>query len=199
MAANGIRNDAHLRLTLTRGENCPSRLGTTLIIIPEWQKPTKGATTYESTKGISLISGSQRRNSSGTYQSDASQVIILDSDGYVSEENSTVVFMADVAGTLVAPSRDNCLPGISRGAVIVLAEELGIPCEVRRVTLAELFHAEETFTTGRVGEITPVIKIDGRIIGNGSKGKLTKIFEDAFEDLPRKTDWFTELPPFSDT
>lgn len=75
LAANGMRDGAHMRLTLTRGEKYTSSMnpkfnvyGTTLIILPEW-KPTEGATTYDNTKGIALISSSQRRNSPSTVDS----------------------------------------------------------------------------------------------------------------------------------
>jgi protein-lysine N-methyltransferase EEF2KMT len=75
LAANGMRDGAHMRLTLTRGEKYTSSMnpkfnvyGTTLIILPEW-KPTEGATTYDNTNGISLISASQRRNSPSTVDS----------------------------------------------------------------------------------------------------------------------------------
>lgn len=75
LAANGMRDGAHMRLTLTRGEKCTSSMnpkfnvyGTTLIILPEW-KPTEGATTYDNTKGISLITSSLRRNSPSTCDS----------------------------------------------------------------------------------------------------------------------------------
>jgi branched-subunit amino acid aminotransferase/4-amino-4-deoxychorismate lyase len=75
LAANGMRDGAHMRLTLTRGEKCTSSMnpkfnvyGTTLIILPEW-KPTEGATTYDNKSGISLITASQRRNSPHTVDS----------------------------------------------------------------------------------------------------------------------------------
>lgn len=69
LAANGMRDGAHMRLTLTRGEKCTSSMnprfnvyGTTLIILPEW-KPTEGATTYDNTNGISLITAGVCRRS----------------------------------------------------------------------------------------------------------------------------------------
>jgi len=75
LAANGMRDGAHMRLTLTRGEKCTSSMnpkfnvyGTTLIVLAEW-KPPEGATTYDNTKGISLITASQRRNPPHTVDS----------------------------------------------------------------------------------------------------------------------------------
>lgn len=75
LAANGMRDGAHMRLTLTRGEKCTSSMnpqfnvyGTTLIILPEW-KPPCGATTYDNAKGIALITSTVRRNSPQTCDS----------------------------------------------------------------------------------------------------------------------------------
>jgi len=223
LAANGMRNDAHMRLTLTRGEKYTSSMnpafnvyGTTLIILPEW-KPTEGATTYDNTKGISLISASQRRNSPSTCDSKihhnnminnilpkiqanlagCADAIMLDLDGYVTETNATNIFMVDDEGVLLTPHGDHCLPGVTRGTVLVLAKELNIPHEVRRVSLAEFHAAEEVFTTGTMGELTPVTNIDGRVIGTGVRGAMTKRLQDAYKALPAKPEWSTEIPPFT--
>jgi branched-subunit amino acid aminotransferase/4-amino-4-deoxychorismate lyase len=99
----------------------------------------------------------------------AADAIMLDLEGYVSETNATNIFMVD-NGILLTPHADHCLPGITRETVIVLAKELGIPCEVRRVSLSEFHAADEVFTTGTMGELTPVTNIDGRVIGNGVRG-----------------------------
>jgi len=225
LAANGMRNDAHMRLTLTRGEKYTSSMnpvfnvyGTTLIILPEW-KPTEGATTYDNTKGISLISASQRRNSPSTCDSKihlnnminnilpkiqanlagCADAIMLDMDGYVSETNATNIFMVDDEGVLLTPHGDHCLPGVTRGTVLVLAKELGILSEVRRVSLAEFHAAEEVFTTGTMGELTPVTNIDGRVIGTGLRGAITKRLQDAYKALPAMPGWATEIPPFTES
>jgi branched-subunit amino acid aminotransferase/4-amino-4-deoxychorismate lyase len=83
----------------------------------------------------------------------AADAIMLDVDGYVSETNATNIFMVDDEGVLLTPHGDHCLPGITRDTVIALAKELGIPCDVRRVSLAEFHAAEEVFTTGTMGEL----------------------------------------------
>ena len=222
LAANGMRDGAHMRLTLTRGEKCTSSMnpkfnvyGTTLIILAEW-KPTEGATTYDNTKGISLITASTRRNSPSTVDSKihhnnminnilpkieanlahAADALMLDLDGFVSETNATNVFMVDDS-VLITPHADHCLPGITRETVINLAAELGIPCEVRRVSLAEFHSADEVFTTGTMGELTPVKMIDGRNIGTGQRGPVTARLQEAYKNT--LTRWSTELPPFAST
>jgi branched-chain amino acid aminotransferase group I len=222
LAANGMRDGAHMRLTLTRGEKCTSSMnpqfnvyGTTLIVLAEW-KATQGRTTYDNTKGISLISASLRRNSPNTVDSkihhnnminnilpkmqanlaNCADAIMLDVEGYVSETNATNIFMVDDEGTLLTPHGDHCLPGITRANVLLLAKELGLPHEVRRVSLAEFHAAEEVFTTGTMGELTPVTRIDGRVIGSGQRGPLTQRLQEAYQALPERPGWATALPPF---
>ena len=192
LAANGMRDNAHMRLTLTRGEKCTSSMnpnfnvyGTTLIILAEW-KPTEGQTTYDNSKGISLITSTVRRNSPSTCDSKihhnnminnilpkmqanlagVADALMLDLNGFVSETNATNVFMVE-DGVLLTPTADACLPGITRETVLFLAKELGIETVVRNISLAEFHAADEVFTTGTMGELTPVTMIDGRTIGNG--------------------------------
>eukprot|EP00957_Ditylum_brightwellii_P123148 9389859-Ditylum_brightwellii.AAC.1 len=95
--------------------------------------------------------------------------IMLDLEGYVSETNATNIFMVNEDDVLLTPHADYCLPGITRETVLLLASELGIATEVRRVSLAEFHAAEEVFTTGTMGELTPVTCIDGRVIGSGTR------------------------------
>ena len=124
---------------------------------------------------------------------------MLDIDGYVSETNATNIFMVDDDGTLLTPAADHCLPGITRGTVLELAKELGIPCDVRRISLAEFHAAEEVFTTGTMGELTPVTMIDGRVIGSGVVGPVTKRLQEAYSALPERPGWATIIPPFSES
>merc|ERR1712118_433113 len=105
----------------------------------------------------------------------------------------------DDEGTLLTPHGNNCLPGVTREAVLVLAEELGISFEARRISLAEIHGAEEVFTTGTMTELTPVTKIDGRIIGNGSRGEITKRLQNAYKELLDRPGWSTNIPPFTTT
>lgn len=221
LAANGMRDGAHMRLTLTRGEKCTSSMnpkfnvyGTTLIILPEW-KPTEGATTYDNTKGISLITAAVRRNPPSCVDSKihhnnlinnilpkiqanlagVADAIMLDLEGFVSETNATNIFMVD-NGVLLTPHADYCLPGITRETVLILAKEVSIPCEIRRVSLAEFHAADEVFTTGTMGELTPVTNIDGRVIGTGVRGEVTARLQEAYKELPERPGWATEIPPF---
>jgi len=221
LAANGMRDGAHIRLTLTRGEKCTSSMnpkfnvyGTTLIVLAEF-KPTEGATTYDNSKGISLITSSTRRNSPSTCDSKihhnnminnilpkiqanlsgAADAIMLDLDGFVSETNATNLFMVD-EGVLMTPHADHCLPGITRETLLILAKESDIPTVIRRITLAEFHSADEVFTTGTMGELTPVTMIDGRTIGTGSIGPVTVILQKVYSKAIDRQGWSTNIPDF---
>ncbi|GFH60717.1 hypothetical protein CTEN210_17193 [Chaetoceros tenuissimus] len=221
LAVNGMRDGAHMRLTLTRGEKYTSSMnpnfnvyGTTLIILAEW-KPSEGKTTYDNTKGISLITSAIRRNSPSTCDSKVhhnnminnilpkiqanlagvEDALMLDLDGFVSETNATNVFMVE-DGVLLTPHADACLPGITRATVLEIAKEIGIETEVRRISLAEFHAADEVFTTGTMGELTPVTLIDGRVIGEGVKGPITSRLQEVYKTLPERDGWSTPIPPF---
>lgn len=73
-------------------------------------------------------------------------------------------------GRLYTPYADACLPGITRQTVIDIAKSLGISIEEKRLSLTEFYIADEVFTTGTMGELTPVVTIDGRMIGNFEEG-----------------------------
>jgi protein-lysine N-methyltransferase EEF2KMT len=224
LAANGMRDGVHVRLSLSRGEKCTSSMnpkfnvyGSTLIIVPEW-KPVQGQTTYDNSQGISLFTASQRRNPPSTLDSKihhnnlinnilpkiqanfagCADALMLDVDGYVSETNATNIFMVDEDGTLCTPPADSCLPGITRQAVLTLAREAGMAVDVRRLSLAEFHSAAEVFTTGTMGELTPVVAIDGRIISTTGSGPVTRRLQQLYQTLPEREGWATPIPPFDE-
>ena len=107
---------------------------------------------------------------------------MLDIVGYVSETNATNVFIVR-AGELITPLPDHCLPGITRATVLQLVPGLGIAVAERRVSLSEVHSADEMFTTGTMGELTPVVCVDGRRIGDGGAGPVTRRLQDAYRTL----------------
>ncbi len=194
LEANGMRDGAHVRLTLTRGLKVTSgmspafnRLGPCLIVLAEWKPPVYAAT------GIRLITASVRRNSPQTLDSKihhnnllnnilakieanfagVDDAVMLDLHGFVSETNATNIF-AVKNGRLLTPRADSCLPGVTRRVVLEIAREEGIPATERNVSLSELYVAGEVFTTGTMGELAPVLEIDGRKIGPGGVGPMTE-------------------------
>ncbi len=194
LQANGMRDGAHVRLTLTRGEKVTSgmnprfnRSGCCLIVLAEWKPPVYG------NDGIRLITAATRRNGPQFLDSKihhnnllnnilacieanvagADGALMLDADGFVSETNDTNVFCVR-EGCVLTPHADSCLPGITRGRVLGLCRDDGIPARETRLSLTEFWTADEVFTTGTIGELTPVTEIDGRSIGAGSPGPVTR-------------------------
>jgi branched-chain amino acid aminotransferase len=76
-----------------------------------------------------------------------------------------------------------CLGGITRGHVLELCHENGIPAQERSFSLTEVYSAEEAFCTGTFGALTPVAEIDGRIIGNGKPGPMTRRLSRLYQRL----------------
>lgn len=163
--------------------------GCVLLVVAEF-KPVGNAATYDNNSGVKLITSALRRNSPSyldskihhcnmlnnilpkiqANQCGAADALMLDGDGYVSETNATNVFMVKDR-VVYTPTVDSCLPGVTRRTVIdivaTLYREGSMPQTVveRRLSLAEFHSADEVFTTGSMGELTPVVQIDGRNIG----------------------------------
>ncbi len=193
LRANGMRDGAHVRLTLTRGEKVTSgmsphfnRSGCTLIVLAEW----KGLVYDQS--GIRLVTSSIRRNSPQCVDSKihhnnlinnilakieanvagVDDALMLDLQGFVSETNATNVFTVR-RGHVCTPHADSCLPGITRETVIETCREHGIPLVEKNLSLTEVYTADEAFTTGTMGALAPVLEVDGRRIGAGARGPMT--------------------------
>ena len=107
--------------------------------------------------------------------------IMLDLNGFVSETNATNIFVIK-KGCLLTPHADSCLAGITRGIILKIAEENDIPVSERNISLSEVHSADEVFTTGTMGELAPVLKVDGRQIGVGCAGRLTQKLQALYKD-----------------
>ncbi len=203
LRANGMRDGAHIRLTLTRGEKVTSGMdprwnqsGPCLIVLAEWKAPVYAAA------GIRLVTSAIRRNPPFAIDSKihhnnlinnilakieanvagVDDALMLDHVGFVSETNATNVFLVR-RGVLLTPFADSCLPGITRGIVLELARAHGIPAAEKNLSLAEVWTAEEMFTTGTMGELSPVLEVDGRRIGAGEIGPLTRRLQALYAEL----------------
>ena len=76
-----------------------------------------------------------------------------------------------------------CMNGITRGNVIAICEQHGITCQQKNFSLFDVYGADEAFVTGSFGGLTPVIKVDGRTIGNGQYGELTRKLSELYSAL----------------
>ena len=125
------------------------------------------------------------------------EAIMLTGDGHVSEASSSNLFLVE-QGVLVTPqATDDVLVGITRDCVLALARERGLQVEVRRVDRSELLAADEAFLAGTGVQIAPVTEVDGRTIGGGGLGPVTRELQDAYLKVVRgETDeWQEWLTP----
>lgn len=214
LKANGMKDDTHIRLTLTRGEKVTSGMdprvntkGSCLIVLAEW-KPL----VYDNTAGIKVITSSMRRNNPqfldskihhnnllnnilAKIQANVAGVdaaLMLDHQGFVAELNDINLFMIK-DNVVYTPHADACLHGITRSLVIELCKANNISIEERNLSLTEFYTADEVFGTGTMGELTPVTEIDGRKITNLSGKSLLNELSEKFKMLIPK---YSEKLPF---
>lgn len=183
--ANGMTDETHVRLTLTRGEKVTSGMdprlnqnGSCLIVLAEW-KPL----VYDNERGIKVVSSAIRRNNPqfldskihhnnllnnilAKIQANVAGVdaaIMLDSNGFVAELNDVNLFLVK-DGVVFTPHADACLHGITRGLVMEVAKAQDMSVVEKNLSLVDFYSADEVFSTGTMGELTPVREIDGRPI-----------------------------------
>ncbi|MEE2942856.1 MAG: aminotransferase class IV [Verrucomicrobiota bacterium] len=201
LEANQMVDNAHIRLTLTRGVKFTSGMdprlntaGSTLIVLAEHKAPV-----YDKS-GLSLITSSVRRpppdvldpkiHHCNLIQSilakieanhaGADDALMLDYGGFVAETNATHLFIVD-NGTVITSRLVACPEGITREVVLALCQQNELSHEVRDFSLTEVYRAEEMFCTGTMGELAPVTKVDGRTIGNGEIGPITRSLSKLFD------------------
>jgi branched-chain amino acid aminotransferase len=126
------------------------------------------------------------------------EAILLNNKGEVSEGSGANVFLVR-NGTLVTNDIEaSILPGITRDSVLTIARDAGVPVEIRPMTLADLELADELFFSGTAVEITPIKEVDGRVVGDGKPGPVTKRLQDIFFDavhgrLPQYRSWLSPI------
>ncbi|MCA1798309.1 MAG: aminotransferase class IV [Xanthomonadaceae bacterium] len=202
LAANGMRDGVHIRLTLTRGVKYTSGMdprlntgGPTLIVVAEFKPPV-----YDKA-GVKLATVSVRRpppevvdqkiHSNNLLNSilakleatraGADDALMLDTRGFVAETNATHLFLVN-DGEVGTPDTIACPEGITRATVIELCERHGIPCRVRDIHVEEFKDADEVFCTGTMGELVAVTEIDDRRVGK-SAGPVTSRISGLFAEL----------------
>jgi branched-chain amino acid aminotransferase len=130
----------------------------------------------------------------------ADDAVMLDSRGFIAETNATHLFMVfprdardvrdpsgEAAATLATPTTVACPEGITRATVLRLAASAGIACAEGDYTLTQLYNAAEVFVTGTMGGLAAVVSVDGRSIGDGSVGPVTKQLTELYTDLTATT------------
>jgi len=205
-SASGLR-EASVRLTVSRGVGSPGLAPPAspqpTIVLAIAPPPAFSPEIYAS--GVTVHVASGRRNERAmtaglktiaftdavlalaeARAAGADDAIFLDTQGHVSEATSSNVFIAAAArsNVLVTPPLScGALPGVTRAAVIELARAIGLDVEVRPIEHDELLASREVFFTSSLRAIAPAVRIDGRSVGNGKPGSLTRPVMEAYAAL----------------
>jgi branched-chain amino acid aminotransferase len=203
--ANNMHDNVHIRLMVTRGmKKTPSQdprltiSGPNLVIIAEH----KIASPENKEKGITLFTSTIRRGSPDyldprlnchskihevqaliqAIEAGADEALMLDIHGFVATCNATNFFIVK-DGEIWTSTGQYCMNGITRANVIRICEKEQIICKQKNFSLFDVYGADEAFVTGTFGGLTPVTKIDGRIIGSGTLGTITENLSALYEAL----------------
>ena len=202
--ANDMHDNVHVRFMLTRGiKKTPSQdprlvvSGPNLVIIAEH----KQASPETKESGVNLFTSTIRRGSPDyldprlnchsklhevmalvqAIEAGADEALMLDLHGFVSTCNATNFFMVK-NGEVWTSTGQYCMNGITRAKVIDVCRKHDIPCIQKNFSLFDVYGADEAFLTGTFGALTPVKAIDGRTIGEGVFGPMTRRLEALYQD-----------------
>ena len=205
LAANKMRDGVHIRLTLSRGVKITSgmdprlnREGPTLIVLAEYKAPVYAKT------GLKLITSKMRRptpdildpqihhanllnsilakieaNNAG-----ADDALMLDTRGFVAETNATHLFFV-LGGALRTSHVLACPEGITRATILEICAAHSIACAEADLPLEHVYAADEIFCTGTMGELAGVTEVDGRKIGTGEIGEMTRRLSELYSERTR--------------
>ena len=191
--ANGMESDAHARLMITRGIKARpfqhpslSKSGPTFVIIMEHSRPNLPRpirlATVPHIRGLPMTQDPKLNSHSklncilaciAAEKAGADEALMLDVNGFVNTTNACNFFIVR-KGEVWTSTGDYCMNGITRQKVIDLCRANDIPVYERNYSLVDTYGADEAFLTGTFGAQTPVGEIDGRQIGTGDMGPMTK-------------------------
>lgn len=205
---NDLR-DAYIRLVITRGKgdlgldpaNCPKP---TLFCI------ASGIQLYPEElyqKGMEVVTVPTRRNTPETINpqmkslnylnsimakleaklAGVQEAIMMNNEGYVAEATGDNIFIVHGGELITPPAFLGILEGITRNTVMDLAAGKDIPVKAQVFTRYDVYSADECFLTGSAAEIIPVVKVDGRTIGNGKPGTITQDMIKAYREYTQST------------
>ena len=200
--ANDMTTDAHARLMVTRGiKTRPfqhpslSQQGPTVTIIMEHSKPSIPRpirlATVPHIRGLPMTQDPKLNSHSklncilaciAAEKAGADEALMLDINGFVNTTNACNFFIIR-KGAVWTSTGDYCMNGITRQKVIDVCRADGIPVFERNYSLVDTYGADEAFLTGTFGAQTPVSEIDGRSIGTGEMGEMTKHIRSLYKDL----------------
>ena len=201
-SANAMTTDAHARLMVTRGVKLRpfqhpslSQSGPTFVIIMEHSRPKIPRpitlATVPHQRGLPMTQDPKLNSHSklncilaciAAQKAGADEALMLDVHGFVNTTNACNFFIVK-NGAVWTSTGDYCMNGITRQKVIDLCRANDIPVFERNYSLVDTYSADEAFLTGTFGAQTPVSSIDGRMIGTGDLGPMTKRLRGLYKDL----------------
>lgn len=208
LRANGLK-DAYIRVVVSRGEGDlgldPRKCSKPNVVVITDKIELFPEEFYE--RGIEMVTVSVRRNSPQALNPNIKSLnylnnilakieainagkpegLMLTIDGYVAEGTGENIFIVKKGVILTPPAHMGILKGITRQVVINLACESGISVREEVLTLHDVYTADECFITGTAAEIMPVVKLDGRTIGDGVPGPITKALIKKFRQYTQQT------------
>jgi branched-chain amino acid aminotransferase len=200
--ANGMAEGVHIRLMVTRGIRATPYQDprvvispATIVIIPEYKAPLPAIVE----RGITLFTVHVRRGDPAVQdpklnshsklncitaciqaiEAGADEALMLDPHGFVATCNSTHFFILR-KDEVWTSTGDYCLGGITRGNVIALCREAGIPVFEKNFSLTDVYGADEAFVTGTFAGVVPVRSVDGRAYADG-RGPMTGRLQDLYK------------------
>jgi len=208
VAANGIV-DGYIRLVITRGSGTlginPFTCKKPVIIVIADSIQLYPEELYE--RGLKVISACTIRNhplaippqvKSLNYlnnviakiealDNNVLEAVMYNHEGYVAEATGDNIFILKKDTLLTPPIQAGSLEGITRDVVMTIAKANDIKVEEKNLTRYDLYVADEFFLTGTAAEVIPVIEMDGRVIGNGTPGSITKLLRKKFFEYARSS------------
>jgi branched-chain amino acid aminotransferase len=202
--------DCYIRLVVTRGAGTlgldPNRCPRASVIIITDLIRLYPQEIYD--KGMSVITSSVMRNHPNALSprikslnylnnilakieaidAGVPEAIMLNPEGYVAECTADNIFTVRDGAVFTPPVSDGALEGVTRGVIMKLCQSSFIPIAEKRLERHDLYVADECFLTGTAAEVIPVTKIDGRVIGSGEAGPVTKKLLEAFHKFVRLVD-----------
>jgi len=206
-AANGMTDDAHARLMVTRGRKAKpfqhpnlSRYGPTMVIILEHSTPVAALAdrgvrlaTVPQIRGMPMAQDAKLNSHSKlncvlaavqAEKAGADEGLMLDPHGFVNTTNSCNFFIVR-KGAVWTSTGDYCMNGVTRANIVQLCRDDAIPVHERNYSLVDTYGADEAFMTGSFGGVTPVAEIDGRRMGAVFPGPVTLRLRELYRALVR--------------
>jgi len=147
------------------------------VIVSSWRRPDQNAFPGAKATGQYINSGLAKVEAIKGGYDDA---LMLSQDGTVAEGTGENLFMIKDGLLITPPESSGMLQGITRDSVVTIARDLGYEIEQRKLFRAEVYTADEAFLTGTAAEVVPIRELDGRPIGSGTRGPITKEIQETY-------------------